>query len=57
MTPLNRLALLVALVLTLPACAQHDFFVLGAKSYGRNSSFLIRLGVEQVQEVFEYLRA
>jgi hypothetical protein len=28
-----------------------DFFVLGAKSYGRNSSFLIKLGLEQVDDV------
>lgn len=31
------------------------FFILGAKSYGRNSSFLMRLGWEQVDEVFELL--
>ncbi len=31
------------------------FFTLGAKSYGRNSSFLIQTGVRQVQEVFELL--
>ena len=29
-----------------------SFFVLGAKSYGRNSSFLLRAGFEQVREVF-----
>jgi thioredoxin reductase len=28
------------------------FFVLGAKSYGRNSSFLLRTGLEQVRDVF-----
>lgn len=28
------------------------FFVLGAKSYGRNSNFLLRTGLEQVREVF-----
>lgn len=28
------------------------FFVLGAKSYGRNSSFLLKTGFEQVREVF-----
>ena len=31
------------------------FFILGAKSYGRNSAFLMRLGWEQVDEVFELL--
>jgi hypothetical protein len=29
-----------------------NFFVLGAKSYGRNGQFLLRSGFEQVQEVF-----
>ncbi len=29
-----------------------NFYVLGAKSYGRNSSFLLRAGWEQVREVF-----
>lgn len=29
-----------------------DFYVLGAKSYGRGSAFLIRLGLEQVEQVF-----
>jgi thioredoxin reductase len=28
------------------------FFILGAKSYGRNSDFLLRVGFEQVREVF-----
>jgi len=28
------------------------FFILGAKSYGRNSQFLIRLGLAQVREAF-----
>ncbi len=28
-----------------------DFFVLGAKSYGRGSSFLIKLGLEQIEDV------
>jgi cation diffusion facilitator CzcD-associated flavoprotein CzcO len=28
------------------------FFVLGAKSYGKNPQFLIRLGIEQIREVF-----
>jgi hypothetical protein len=29
-----------------------NFFVLGAKSFGRNSNFLMRVGFEQVREVF-----
>jgi hypothetical protein len=32
-----------------------DFFILGAKSYGRNSTFLMRVGWEQVDEVFSLL--
>ena len=32
-----------------------DFFILGSKSYGRNSTFLIRLGWQQVDEVFSLL--
>ena len=28
-----------------------DFFVLGAKSYGRNNAFLLRVGYAQVDEV------
>ena len=28
-----------------------NFFVLGMKSYGRNSAFLLRVGYEQVDEV------
>jgi glycine/D-amino acid oxidase-like deaminating enzyme len=31
------------------------FFILGAKSYGRNPTFLIRLGLAQVREVFQIL--
>jgi hypothetical protein len=29
-----------------------NFYLLGAKSYGRNSQFLLRTGFEQVREVF-----
>ncbi len=29
-----------------------NFYILGAKSYGRNSAFLLRAGFEQVREVF-----
>ena len=29
-----------------------NFYILGAKSYGRNSSFLLRIGFEQVRDVF-----
>ena len=32
------------------------FFVLGSKSYGRNSTFLLRVGWEQVAEVVQALR-
>ena len=28
------------------------FFILGAKSYGRDSRFLLRIGLEQIQSVF-----
>ena len=31
------------------------FFILGAKSYGRNSQFLLRSGWQQVDDVFESL--
>jgi hypothetical protein len=34
-----------------------DFYILGMKSYGRNSSFLMRVGWEQVDEVFTLLGA
>ena len=29
-----------------------NFFILGAKSYGRNSNFLLKTGFEQVRDVF-----
>ena len=32
-----------------------DFYILGSKSYGRNSTFLLRVGWEQVDEVFSLL--
>ena len=32
-----------------------DFFVLGEKSYGRNTNFLMRVGWQQVDEVFALL--
>ena len=32
-----------------------DFYILGAKSYGRNSSFLIKLGITQIEEVIGHL--
>lgn len=32
-----------------------DFYILGAKSYGRNSSFLMRVGWQQVDEIFDQL--
>ena len=31
------------------------FFILGSKSYGLNNSFLLRVGYQQVDEVFAYL--
>ena len=34
-----------------------DFFIVGSKSYGRNASFLLRVGWEQVDEVFSLIRA
>jgi len=33
-----------------------NYFILGAKSYGRNSSFLLRLGIDQIQEVLRFLK-
>ncbi|GIW80481.1 MAG: flavoprotein [Gemmatales bacterium] len=33
-----------------------NFFILGAKSYGRNSNFLLRNGFEQIREVFAFLK-
>lgn len=34
-----------------------DFFILGGKSYGRNTTFLLRVGWDQVAEVFGLLGA
>lgn len=34
-----------------------DFYILGSKSYGRNNTFLLTVGWEQVGEVFEALDA
>lgn len=34
-----------------------DFYILGSKSYGRNTSFLMRIGWEQVEEVFSSIDA
>lgn len=34
-----------------------NFFILGAKSYGRNSNFLLRVGFEQIREVFSLIAA
>ena len=31
------------------------FFILGAKSYGRDSRFLINIGLQQIDDVFEHL--
>jgi thioredoxin reductase len=32
-----------------------DFFILGSKSYGRNSRFLIKVGLEQIDQLFDEL--
>jgi hypothetical protein len=32
-----------------------NFYILGAKSYGRNSNFLLRNGFAQVREVFSLI--
>jgi len=32
-----------------------NFFIIGSKSYGRNSQFLIRIGIEQIRDVFRLL--
>ena len=29
-----------------------DFYILGAKSYGRNSNFLVAIGLEQIRDLF-----
>ena len=34
-----------------------DFYILGSKSYGRNNSFLLRVGWEQVEDVISILSA
>jgi thioredoxin reductase len=35
-----------------PGTSEPNFFVLGAKSYGRNSDFLLKNGFEQIRDVF-----
>jgi hypothetical protein len=32
-----------------------EFFILGMKSYGRSSSFLLRTGYEQIRDVFQLI--
>jgi threonine dehydrogenase-like Zn-dependent dehydrogenase len=32
-----------------------DFFILGAKSYGRNSNFLLQIGLRQIVDVFQLI--
>jgi hypothetical protein len=32
------------------------FFILGSKSYGRNSTFLLRAGFEQVRDAFRLIQ-
>lgn len=34
-----------------------DFFILGSKSYGRNSHFLLRIGLQQIDDVMSHLSA
>lgn len=34
-----------------------DFFIVGAKSYGRNSAFLLQLGQAQIRSVFQLIEA
>lgn len=36
-------------------CPEPNYFILGAKSYGRNSQFLLRVGFEQVRDVFRLI--
>jgi thioredoxin reductase len=41
-----------------PECLRNpepNFFILGSKSYGRNSHFLLRMGFEQVRDVFKLI--
>ena len=37
-------------------CPENCLFVLGVKSYGRGSAFLMRIGYEQVQSVLELIQ-
>jgi len=37
-------------------CPESSVFVIGMKSYGRGSAFLMRIGYEQVQSVMDLLR-
>ena len=32
-----------------------NFFILGAKSYGTNSNFLLKVGLQQVRDVFRLI--
>jgi threonine dehydrogenase-like Zn-dependent dehydrogenase len=32
-----------------------DFFILGAKSYGRNSNFVVQVGLQQIVDVFQLI--
>ena len=34
-----------------------NFFISGAKSYGRGSNFLIKMGLEQIQDILTLLNA
>ena len=35
------------------ATGEPNFFILGAKSYGRSSHFLLSVGLEQIRDVFK----
>jgi len=32
-----------------------NFYIIGAKSYGKNSNFLIRIGLEQIRDIFQLI--
>ena len=36
-------------------CPEPNFFILGAKSYGRNSNFLYSTGLKQIRQLFAML--
>ncbi len=34
-----------------------DFFIIGSKSYGRNSNFILKVGYEQIKDIFDNLKS